>query len=90
MKPVRWTAHALNNLTEREIDREVADLTISDPELILPNQPKRLLLMRHYFDEILQQKMLLIVVVEDTDIERVVITVFKTSQFKRYLKEPGL
>ena len=87
---MRWTPHALDNLVDREIDREVADLTLTDPELMVPNQPQRSLLMRHYFDHVLQQEMLLIIVVEDTGIERVVITVFKTSQFKRYLKEPGL
>ncbi len=80
----------MDNLVDREIDREEAEKTLTDPEFILPNQPQRSLLMRRYFDQVLQQEMLLIIVVEDTDLERVVITVFKTSQFKRYLKEPGL
>jgi hypothetical protein len=87
---MRWTQHALDNLADREIDRVVADLTLTEPEFIAPNQPQRSLLMRRYFDRVLQQEMLLVIVVEDTDIERVVITVFKTSQFKRYLKETGL
>jgi nitrogen regulatory protein PII len=87
VKAVRWTPHALDNLLDREIDREIAELTLTNPELIAPNQPQRSLLMRRYFDQVLQQEMLLIIVVEDTDLERVVITVFKTSQLKKYLKE---
>ena len=90
MKPIRWTPHALNNLVDREIDRKEAEMTLTDPEFILPNQPQRELLMRQYFDRVLQQKMLLIIIVEDTDTERVVVTLFKTSQFNRYLKETGL
>jgi len=82
--------HALNNLVDREIDRKEAEMTLTDPEFILPNQPQRELLMRQYFDRVLQQKMLLIIIVEDTDTERVVVTLFKTSQFNRYLKETGL
>ena len=82
--------HALNNLVDREIDRKEAERTLTDPEFILPNQPQRELLMRQYFDRVLQQKMLLIIIVEDTDTERVVVTLFKTSQFNRYLKETGL
>jgi len=90
MKPIRWTPHALNNLVDREIDRKEAEMTLTDPEFILPNQPQRELLMRQYFDQVLQLKMLLIIIVEDTDTERVVVTLFKTSQFNRYLKETGL
>jgi len=80
----------LNNLVDREIDRKEAEMTLTDPEFILPNQPQRELLMRQYFDQVLQLKMLLIIIVEDTDTERVVVTLFKTSQFNRYLKETGL
>jgi hypothetical protein len=46
----------------------------------------RLVLMRRYFDQILQQEMLLRMVVEETATERVVITVYKTSQIAKYLK----
>jgi len=80
----------VDNLVDREIDREEAEKTLIDPEFIMPNQPQRSLLMRRYFDQVLQQVMLLIIVVEDTDTEKVVVTLFKTSQFNRYLKETGL
>lgn len=75
---------------ENLVDREEAEKTLIDPEFIMPNQPQRSLVMRRYFDQVLQQEMLLIIVVEDTDRERVVVTLFKTSQFSRYLKETGL
>jgi hypothetical protein len=80
----------LDNLVEREIDREEVEKALTNPELLVPNQPGRSLFMRRYFDNVLQQEMLLIIVVEDTDTERVVVTVFKTSQINRYFKEPGL
>ena len=53
MKPIRWTPHALNNLVDREIDRKEAEMTLTDPEFILPNQPQRELLMRQYFERVL-------------------------------------
>ncbi|MCX5889858.1 MAG: hypothetical protein NTY36_10445 [Deltaproteobacteria bacterium] len=80
----------MDNLVDREINRQEAEKTLANPEFILPNQPQRSLLMRRYFDLVLQQEMLLIIVLEDTSMERVVVTLFKTSQFNRYLKEPGL
>ena len=90
MKPVRWTQHALNNLAEREIDRAEAEMTLAEPELIMPGQPRRRIFMRRYFDAILQQEMLLRLVVEDTATELLVITIYKTSQMEKYLKRPGL
>jgi hypothetical protein len=86
MKPVRWSAHALDNLTDREIDRQAAEKTLAEPEFVMPGQLPRLVLMRRYFDQILQQEMLLRMVVEETATERVVITVYKTSQIAKYLK----
>jgi hypothetical protein len=89
LKPVRWSLHALHNLAEREIDRVEADTTLSTPEFEAPDQPPRRILMRRYFDQVLQQEMLLRLVVEDTGVETVVITVYKTSQMKKYLKGLG-
>ena len=90
MKPIRSTPHALNNLIERKIDRKEAEKTLADPEVMAPNQPERSLFMRRYFDNVLEQEMLLIIVVEDTEVERLVVTVLKTSQINKYLKETGL
>lgn len=43
--------------------------------------------MRRYFDTLLQQEMLLRVVIEEAAEEMVVVTVYKTSRFDRYLGE---
>jgi len=40
--------------------------------------------MRRYFDEILNTEMLLRVVVDETDLEMVVVTLYKTSKFRKY------
>ncbi len=89
MKPVRWTMHALGNLTDREIDRVEAEITLENPDLEVPGPFQRRMLMPRYFDQRLRQEMLLRLVVEETDDERVVITVYKTSQIKKYLKGLG-
>jgi hypothetical protein len=86
MKPVRWSHHALDNLADREIDRQAAQKTLVEPEFVVPGQVPRIVLMRRYFDQVLQQEMLLRMVVEDSATERVVITVYKTSQIAKYLK----
>lgn len=86
MKPVRWSRHALKNLSDREIDRTEADKTLAEPEVVAPGQPPRQVLMRRYFDRLLQQEMLLRIVVEDTASERIVVTVYKTAQLSKYLK----
>ena len=86
MQPVRWSPHAIDNLADREIDREAAEKTLANPEFVVPGQLPRLVLMRRYFDQVLQQEMLLRMVVEDTSIETIVITVYKTSQIAKYLK----
>ncbi|NOT02437.1 MAG: hypothetical protein HOP29_17670 [Phycisphaerales bacterium] len=43
--------------------------------------------MRRYYDRTLGQEMLLRVVAEDSAMETIVITVYKTSQLSRYLKD---
>jgi len=89
MKPVRWSPHAIDNLADREIDREAAEKALANPEFVVPGQLPRLVLMRRYFDPVLQQEMLLRMVVEDTPSERIVITIYKTSQISKYLKGLG-
>ena len=86
MKPARWTAHALQALVDRAIDRGEVERTITAPELSAIDPPRRVVLMRRYFDDRLGRQMLLRVVVEETPMERVVITVYKTSQIARYFQ----
>ena len=87
MKPVRWTAHASQNLIDREIDQQLVEETILYPQYVVADPPGRTIHMRRYFDQVLQQEMLLRVVMEESVAEAVVITVYKTSQITRYLKD---
>lgn len=86
MRPIRWSTHALRNLTDREIELADAEMTLMAPDYVIPDLPGRRILMRRYFDHVLQQPMLLRIVVEDATDEIVVITLYKTSQINRYLK----
>lgn len=86
MTSIRWTGHALKNLADRKIDRIQVERVISDPEIVQPDPPNRMIHMRRYFDEALAQEMLLRVVIEPNEAELVVVTLYKTSQFARYLK----
>lgn len=86
VRPIRWSDHALKNLADRQINRLEADKTLAEPELVAPGHPPREILMRRYRDELLQQEMLLCIVVEDRISERVVVTLYKTSQIGRYMK----
>lgn len=86
MKAVRWSAHAPANLAEREIDRAEAERALAAPERVALGRGGRQLLLRRYDDRLLGQPMLLCVIVEDRPDERVVVTVYKTSRFDKYLE----
>jgi len=86
VKVIRWSPHALKNLTDREIEREHADQTLAAPEFVASGQPGRKVFMRRYFDTTLQQEMLLRIIVEEKANEIVVVTIYKTSQIGKYLK----
>jgi Domain of unknown function (DUF4258) len=83
VKPLRWPSHALAALVERDIDQVEVERTIAAPELSAIDPPRRVVLMRRYVDGRLGRQMLLRVVVEETPEERVVITVYKTSQIAK-------
>ncbi len=85
---IKWTSHAEENLIEREVTREIAQMTIDSPELVVPDKTRlnRQVYMRQYFDDLLQTEMLCRVVIEESIEVKVVITVYKTSQIKQYLK----
>ncbi len=86
MKPIRWSTHALQNLRDREIDRLEAEKTIDTPDRTIPRRSPRQMLVRRYQDLHLGQEMALCVLIEETDNERIVITLYKTSQIKKYLE----
>jgi hypothetical protein len=84
MKPIRWSAHARKKAAKREIDEAEVKQTITQSDSIVPGQPPRSIFMRRYFDEVLETEMLLRVVVEETDADLVVVTLYKTSKFRKY------
>jgi hypothetical protein len=87
MKPLRWAFHARKKATVRKIDpREVED-AVTNPDRILPGQPPRKVHVRRYHDRELGVDMLLCAVVEETQQERVIVTVYKTSRFEKYITE---
>jgi hypothetical protein len=86
VKPIRWSAHAVENLANREIPRAEAELALADPERLEPGRPHRTVYMRRYFDVRLEQEMLVRAVVEETQDERVVTTVYITSKIGKYMK----
>ena len=61
--------------------------TIMQPDSTKRSHPPRQIFMRRYKDEVLQTEMLLRVIVEETDAEMVVVTLYRTSKFRKY--EPG-
>ena len=86
MKPLRSDVPRLGGAVDRGIDQAEVEQTIAAPELSIIDPPQRAVLMRRYFDVLLGREMLLRAVVEETPDERVVITVYKTSQIAKYLK----
>jgi len=85
LKPTRWISHALKSLTDREIPREQAERALAEPERIGEGHGGRKVFMRRYFDERLRQEMLVRVIVQETDVERVVTTVYITSKIGKYM-----
>ncbi len=86
---MRWSAHALKNLTDREIPRAEAEAALANPEMSTPGRPGRRFLMRRFFDTSLHQEMLVRVLIEEGSLEDVVVTVYKTSKIGKHMREAG-
>ena len=86
MKPFRWSFHARLMLSRREVEPEEAEKTLTNPDEIRPAAFPRMIYQRVYFDRALGREMLLRLVVEETDEERVVVTVYRTSRLEKYLR----
>ncbi len=84
MKPLRWTRHALDDLAARDILREEAERTLAAPDRIAEGRPPRVVYQRRYHDALLGEEMLLRVVIEESELEQVVVTLYKTSKFTKY------
>ena len=84
MKSIRWTPHSKHEAARREISIDEAEKTVAEPDSVAPAQPSRQIFMRRYFDSVLETEMLLRVVIEEADTELVIVTLYKTSKFKKY------
>ena len=85
MKAIRFSPHAEANLVAREVSRADAEAAIRQPSHRQPARPPREIVNRVYSDTVTGETMLLRAVVEETELEIVVITVYKTSKLKKYL-----
>ena len=79
-------ASRLKSLEDRNIDRQEAEKTLHAPDRVVPARPPREMLIRSYDDATLHQEMALCLLLEETETERIVITLYKTSQTKKYLE----
>lgn len=86
MKPIRWLPYARKKLGTREIAEREVEMTLAQPDSIAPGRPPRRVFMRRYLDGVLRTEMLLRVVAEETADEFVIVTLYKTSKFKKYGK----
>jgi len=50
MKPIRFSEHAVTNLTDREIDRAEVERTLAESDAVEPGQAGRKVYMRQYHD----------------------------------------
>ena len=73
-------------MEDRHIEISDVENTLNAPDMVAIDPPLRAVFMRRYFASDLGREMLLRVVVEETSTERVIITVYRTSQIERYLK----
>lgn len=87
MKPIIWTKHARQNLEEREIDQDEAEITIRKPDRVEGSPPDRQIYMRRYYDKILDKEMLLSVIVAESPNAITIVTLYKVSRMTRYLRE---
>ena len=85
MKPFRWTGHALDAISDRDIDRAEVERALWNPDATAPVPGNRIVYMRLFHDPRLGREMLLRVIVEDGVAERAIVTVYKTSRIHKYL-----
>lgn len=85
--PLLLTDHAQEQLVKRGIPESLVRETIAAPDAVHEGRFPRTVLVKHYFDEKLNRAMLIRMVVEFTREAVVVVTVHKTSKFRKYLPE---
>ncbi len=80
-----FSPHAEYELTARGIDRKIVLETYQRPDIIVKGKSKRMIYQKMYHDSSLEKPMLCRVVIEDKSGIPYIVTVYKTSQMKKYL-----
>ncbi len=80
-----FSSRALLELTLREIDKSDVELTIAEPDKTIEGRLGRRIYQKVIHDRILLKPMLYRVVVEVLENAYSVITVYKTSNIKKYM-----
>ncbi len=86
-KKIIWLEYALKNLKDRNVPLTEAVETLNSPDSVVESYQERKVLMRVFDDTALGQPMLIRVVIEEELDYITVVTVFKTSNAKMYLKK---
>jgi len=86
-KKIIWLEYALKNLKDRDVPLTEAVETLNSPDSVVESYQERKVLMRVFDDTALGQPMLIRVVIEEELDYITVVTVFKTSNAKMYLKK---
>jgi hypothetical protein len=86
LRPIRWSPHAEERLAAREVEETDVHLTIVDPEFVVQGVPPRRIHMRRFVNADSGKAMLLRVIIEETPIELVVLTVYRTTKVRKYLR----
>ena len=79
-----FTTHAEEQMGARNISREIVIHTIENAQQRLDGDKGRQIFQSQYFDEIEQKEMLLRVIAEPEDDDLIVVSVYKTSRFRKY------
>jgi len=85
MKPICITPHANERINARQLNSKLVNATVCNPEQIVADEDN---INRQIYQSVFKDKKgklkLLRVVVEETEEEIIVITVYPTSQIKKY------
>ena len=85
-KPIRWSPHAAQRLSEHKLNPAEVVETIRSPQFSVASSPGRWVLMRLHRHPSLPQDTLIHVAIEETPDEIVVLTPHRISKLRKYLK----
>lgn len=82
---LEFTAHALLELKERELEKADVELTVAEPDKVIGGRFGRTIYQKVIQDKILTKPMLYRVVVGEAENVYSVIIAYKTSNIKKYV-----